>query len=61
MTRDPDEVNKRDAYFGPEDKAIEHLECGHCGTMIDDVQKVDLIEKIRWLCKGCRRQVIEWV
>lgn len=43
-----------------DDAPLTHLECGHCGTL-HDVRKVDLVEAVRWLCKGCRTKVLEWI
>lgn len=43
-----------------EDAAIEHLYCGHCGS-INDVREVDLIEAKRHLCVKCREQILKWV
>jgi transposase-like protein len=42
------------------DDELTHLECGRCGN-IHDVQKIDLIEAVRWLCKECRTKVLEWI
>ncbi len=40
------------------DDELAHLECGHCGSL-HDVQKVNLIEAVRWLCKDCRKKILE--
>jgi hypothetical protein len=49
-----------DVIFSPDQVELAHLECGHCGS-IHDVERIDLKEKIRFLCKACRLKIIEWV
>lgn len=51
------------------DDGIEHLHCGHCGSL-DDLETIDFkVEEIttnpakavRTLCARCRKKILEWI